>query len=129
LTFDTKRTYLYSVCGNKMMIVSDPAAGKVLATPAIGNGPDGVAFDDAYAFSANGQDGTITMVGETSKGKWEPVATIDTQRSARTIAADQKAHKLYLPAAESGPAAEGKDGKKGRPTLVPDSFEILVVGR
>ena len=40
---------LYSVCGNKMMIVSDPMAGKVLATPAIGGGTDGVAFDSGYA--------------------------------------------------------------------------------
>jgi len=121
---------LYSVCDNKTMVVSDPAAGKVLATPAIGGGPDGVAFDDGYAFSANGQDGTITMVGETAPGKFEPVATIPTQRGARTIAADQKAHKLYLPAAEYGPPpAETKDGKKARPQPLPDSFQILVVGR
>ena len=56
------------------MIVSDPAAGKVLATLPIGAGADGVAFDDGYAFSANGGDGTITMVGETSPGKFEVVA-------------------------------------------------------
>jgi YVTN family beta-propeller protein len=120
---------LTSVCNNKMAIVSDPATGKVLAQPAIGNGPDGVAFDDGYWFSANGRDGTITMIGETSPGKYEAVATITTAVSARTIAADQKAHKLYLPAAEQGPAAVGKDGKKGRPTIVPDSFHIIVVGR
>ena len=85
----------------------------MLATPAIGAGPDGVAFDDGYAFSANGRDGNITMVGESSRASIEPVATIQTQFGARTIAADQKAHKLYLPAAETGPPAEGKDGKKG----------------
>jgi len=129
LTFDSKKTTLFSVCGNKMMIVSNPATGKVLAMPEIGAGPDGVAFDDGYAFSANGRDGNITMVGETG-GKYVPVATIETQFGARTIAADQKAHKLYLPAAESGPPAEGKDGKKGKNrTTIPDSFEILVVGR
>jgi hypothetical protein len=97
--------------------------------PAIGAGPDGVAFDDGYAFSANGNDGNITMVGETSPGKYEPVATITTTRGARTIASDQKAHKLYLPAAEYGPPTEGKDGKKGRPTALPDSFQVIVVGR
>jgi YVTN family beta-propeller protein len=120
---------LYSVCENKLMIVSDPAGGKVLATAAIGGGTDGVAFDDGYAFSANGADGTITMVGETSPGKFEPVATIQTTKGARTIAADQKAHKLYLPAAEYGPPAEGKDGKKGRPQALADTFHIVVVGR
>src|SRR6185437_4086472 len=52
---------LYSVCENKIMIVSDPASGKVLANVPIGLGDDGVAFDDGYAFAANGADGTITM--------------------------------------------------------------------
>jgi hypothetical protein len=69
------------------------------------------------------------MVGETAPGKFEVVATIPTQRSARTIGSDRTAHKLYLPAAEIGAPAETKDGKKGRPTMVPDSFMILVVGR
>ena len=32
LAIDPKKLILYSVCGNKMMIVSDPATGKVLAT-------------------------------------------------------------------------------------------------
>ncbi len=130
LAINPKNSYLFSVCGNKMMIVSDPAAGKVIATPAIGQGPDGVAFDDGYAFSANGRDGNITMVGETSPGKYEPVATIPTTNGARTIGSDQKAHKLYLPAAEYAPAAPAPaGGKAARPQPVPDSFMIVVVGR
>jgi YVTN family beta-propeller protein len=128
LAIDPKNR-LYSVCSNKMMIVSNAATGKVLASLPIGPGTDGVAFDDGYAFSANGGDGTITMVGETSPGKFEVLATIQTTRGARTISADQKAHKLYLPAAEFGPAPEGKDGKKGRPQAIPDSFQVVVVGR
>jgi len=121
---------LYSVCENKLMIISDPASGKVLANVPIGGGDDGVAFDDGYAFSANGADGTLTMVGETSPGKFEAVATIPSQRLGRTIAADQKAHKLYVPTAEFGPAPPpSPDGKKGRPPMLPDTFEILVFGR
>jgi DNA-binding beta-propeller fold protein YncE len=131
LAIAPKKDILFSVCGNKMMVVSDPVDGKVLATPAIGVGPDGVAFDDGYAFSANGRDGNITMVGETSPGKWEPVATIMTQNSARTIGADQKAHKLYLPAAEFGPPPPppAGGGRAGRAQALPDSFTIVVVGR
>ena len=120
---------LFSVCGNKMMVVSDPASGKVIAMPAIGGGPDGVAFDGGYAFSANGLDGTITMVGESTAGQWDALATIPSQRSARTIGADSKAHKLYLPAAEFGAPTVDKDGNQVRGQIVPDSFEILVVGR
>lgn len=124
LAIDVRKNRLFSVC-NKVMAVSDPATGKVVATPAIGQSPDGVAFDDGYAFSANGKDGNISMVGETAPGKWETVATIPTQQGARTIAADQKAHKLYLPVAEMGPAPAGG----GRAQALPDSFSILVVGR
>jgi YVTN family beta-propeller protein len=129
LAIDPTKSLLYSVCGNKMMIVSDPATGKVIATPTTGPGTDGVAFDDGFAFSANGGDGTITMVGQTAPGKFEPMGTITTMKGARTIGSDQKGHKLYLPVAEMAPAVEGKDGKKGRPQPIPDSFMILVVGR
>jgi DNA-binding beta-propeller fold protein YncE len=125
LAIDPKKNLLFSVCDNKVMVVSDPATGKVVASPAIGEGPDGVAFDDGYAFSANGKDGNITMVGENG-GKYQAVATIPTQIRARTIGADQKAHKLYLPTAEY--AAGDARGGKG-PQAIPDSFEILVVGR
>jgi YVTN family beta-propeller protein len=126
LAIDPKKNVLFSVCDGKVMVASDPATGKVLSTPAIGEGVDGVAFDDGYAFSANGKDGTITMVGEVG-GKYAPVATITTQARARTIGADQKVHKLYLPTAEYGPA-DPRGGGKG-PQALPDSFEILVVGR
>ena len=44
----------------------EPDAGKVIATPAIGAGSDGAAFDagTGYAFSSNG-DGTMTVVAQT----------------------------------------------------------------
>jgi YVTN family beta-propeller protein len=126
LAIDPKKNVLFSVCDGKVMVVSDPATGKVIATPTIGEGPDGVAFDDGYAFSSNGKDGTITMVGEVN-GKYTAVATIPTQVRARTIGADQKVHKLYLPVADLGPA-DPKGGGKG-PQLVPDTFAIIVVGR
>lgn len=129
LAYDAKKGRLYSVCENKLMIVSDPAAGKVLATVPIGAGTDGAAFDDGYAFSANGE-GSITMVGETSPGKYEALATIPTQRGARTITVDHATHKLYLPAAEYGATAATKEGTKGgRPQPLADSFQVIVVGR
>jgi len=131
LAINPKNNYLYSVCGNKLMVISDPAAGKVVGQAPIGQGPDGVAFDDGYAFSANGRDGNITMVGETSPGKFDAVATIPTQMFARTIAADPKAHRLYLPDAEYGPppAPPAGGGRPGRAQAIPDSFEVIVVGR
>ncbi len=124
---DPETGTLYSVCANKLMVVSDPVAGKVLATVPIGAGCDGVVLENGYLFSANGADGTITMVGQTSPGHYEPAATIPTARGARTISADPGAHKLYLPTARISPPGAAKGGAPARPQMVPDSFEILVV--
>ena len=63
-------------------------------------------------------------------GKYAPVETVPTERGARTMAVDEKAHRVYLPAAEYGPAPAAKEGqKKARPPVLPDSFHLLVVGK
>ena len=126
LAIDRQKRRLFAACGNKKMAIVDPEAGKVIATVDIGAGADGAAFDNGFAFSSNGQDGTMSVVQETSPGKFEVVETVPTERSARTMGADSKTHKLYLPAAEQGPPPAGG---KGRGQIVPDSFHILVVGR
>jgi hypothetical protein len=124
LAFDAKNRRLISVCSNRLMAISDPDAGKVLATPAIGAGSDGAAFDPGtgYAFSSNG-DGTLTVVQQTA-GKWDVVENIATERGARTIAVDEKTHKVYLPTAKTAPSTGG-----GRATFLPNTFKVLVVGK
>jgi len=106
------------------MAVSDPDKGTVIATPAIGAGSDGVVFDagTGYAISANG-DGTMTIVQQTG-GKYDVVENIATERGARTIALDEKTHRVYTPTATAGQAAAG-----GRAPYLPDSFKVLVVGK
>jgi DNA-binding beta-propeller fold protein YncE len=111
---------LYSVCDNKVMFVSG-GDGKKIAQAAIGSGPDGVAWMDGFAFSANGADGTMSVV-ETGSGKFETVATVATATGARTIAADAATHKLYLPTSDFKPAPDG-----GRRQGVAGTFRILVV--
>lgn len=129
LAIDTKKSVLFSVCRNKMMAVTDAKTLKVVATPEIGEGPDAAAFDPGTgeAFSSNGRDGTLTIVKEV-KGKWEAVDTVKTEMFARTMALDPKTHRIYLSSAEAGGPAPGGD-KKGRPSMVPDSFHLVVVGK
>jgi len=129
LAIDVKNKKLFSVCGNKMMAVTDIGAMKVIATPAIGSGPDAAGFDPGtgLAFSSNGE-GNVTIV-KLVNGKYEAVDTVPTEPRARTMAVDQKLHRIYLLAAEFGPAPPGKGGKAGRPQPLPDSFHILVVGK
>jgi DNA-binding beta-propeller fold protein YncE len=129
LAIDVKNKKLFSVGDNKMMAVTDIATMKVIATPAIGTGPDAAGFDPGtgLAFSSNG-DGTLTIV-KLVNGKYEAVDTVATERGARTMTVDPKLHRVYLLAAEYGPAPEAKEGKKGRPPVLPDSFHVLVVGK
>ena len=133
LAIDVKNKKLFSTC-NKMMAVTDITTMKVIATPAIGAGTDGGGFDPGLglAFSANGGDGTMTIV-KLVNGKYEAVDTVTTERGARTMTVDEKLHRAYFPAAEYGPTPEPKEGQPkgrgGRAPVLPDSFHVLVVGK
>jgi YVTN family beta-propeller protein len=122
---------IFSGCGNRIMTVLDTEAGKVIATVPIGEGVDGNGFDPGtgLAFSSNG-DGTLTVVRESSPGKFEVAETVATQRGSRTMTIDPATHILYIPAAQFAPLpATTPEGTRQRPTMIKDSFEILVVGR
>ncbi len=128
LAIDVKNKKLFSVCGNKMMAVTDIATMKVIATPAIGSGTDGAGFDSGLAFSSNGE-GTMTIV-KAVNGKYEAVETVTTERGARTMTVDPTTHRIYMLAAEYGPAAAAKEGQKAsRPPVLPDSFHVIVIGK
>ena len=127
LALDMKSKKLFSVCSNKMMAVTDIASWKVIATPAIGTGPDAAGFDSTLglAFSSNGGDGTLTIV-KLVNGKYDAVDSVATELRARTMTVDEKLHRVYLLGADFAAAPAGQ---KGRPAAVPDSFHVLVVGK
>lgn len=128
LAYDKAHHHLFAVGGNQMMAVVDSVTGKLLGTPAIGKGPDAAAFDPAFglAISSNGQDGTMTLVGEDSKKQFHPVGTVATQRGARTMTIDPKTHRLYLITASFKPAEPG--AAQRRPAMEANSAVILVYG-
>jgi len=126
LTIDPKGR-LYSVCRNGVMVVSDPVQGRVIGQAPIGQGPDGVAWLDGKAYSANGRDGTISVVAETSEGKFETIATLPTALGARTIAAEPNEHVLYSPTADFKPQPASSAPKPGRPEAIAGTFRILVL--
>jgi hypothetical protein len=74
-------------------------------------------------FTSNGAAGTISVI---KSGKTiELLTTINSKRSAKTIAIDTKSHKIYLPAAEMEPVPA--DAPKGtKPKMIPGTFQILV---
>jgi len=130
LAIDTRNMRLF-LAADKMMIVMDAATGKVLASPATGEGTDGMEFDPGlkYAFAPNGE-GTLTVVHEDAKDKFVVVENVKTQPRARTMALDTKTHKVYLPTAQFGPApAPTKEQPRPRAPMIPNTFVILVYGR
>jgi DNA-binding beta-propeller fold protein YncE len=132
LAIDTANRRLFGVCDNKLMAVVDADSGKVVATPAIGAGPDAAAFDPGtkLAFSSNGEDGTLTVVRESGKDSCSVAETVNTARGARTMALDTKTHKIYLSTASFGPAAPATGANpRRRPSILPGTFKLLVVSQ
>ena len=131
LSLDAAHGRLFAGCSNRLMVVVDPAKGRVVATLPIGGGVDGTAFDPGtgLAFSSNGE-GSLTVVREVTPDSFTVVDTVPTQRGARTLALDPRTHALFLSTAEFGPTpAPTSEQPRPRPPVVPGSFVILVVGR
>jgi len=132
MALDKQHRRLFIGCRNKMMAVMDADSGKVIATLPIGAGVDANIFDPdtQLAFSSNGGDGTLTVVHEDSPDKFSVVQNVETARGARTMALDPKTHNIYLVTAQFGPPpAVTPEQPRPRPSIVPGSFLLLVVGK
>jgi hypothetical protein len=131
LAINSDGTRLFAVCDNKMMAVVDTASGKVVATPAIGDGPDAAGYDPhaKLAFSSNG-DGTLTVVQDKGGNDYPVLENVTTEKGARTMTIDEKTGKIYLSAAKYGPAAAATAANAHpRPAILPGSFKVLIVAK
>ena len=131
LAIDVKNRRLFSGCDNKMMAVTNADTGKVIATLPIGDGVDADRFDPEtqLAFASCGE-GVLTVVKEESADKFSVLDNVPTQRGARTMALDPKTHNVYLVTAQFGPPPEPTaERPHPRPTIVPDSFVVLVLSQ
>jgi YVTN family beta-propeller protein len=130
LAIDNAGRRLFAVCDGGKMAVVDANSGKTLANPAIGDGPDATRYDaqKKLAFSSNG-DGTLTVV-DAGKAGYPVRQTLQTQKGARTMTLDEHTGKIYLSTALFGKTpAPTPENPRPRPSIVPDSFTILVVGQ
>lgn len=125
LAFDIKTNRLFAGC-EKLLMVLDAVTGKVIDKIKIGDGCDGVVFDEATKniYTSNGE-GTLSVIHEENANKYVFVKNVVTKKSARTLILDKKSHLIYLPAAEFD--ATLKDSR-GRAMIKPGSFQILVFG-
>jgi YVTN family beta-propeller protein len=129
LAIDAAHQRLFSVCGNRKMVVVDAQSGRQVAIVPIGSAPDGAEYDPSLGmvFSSNG-DGTLTVVHEDDPEHFAVTANVQTQDKARTLALDAMSHKIYLVTASFGPTpAPTSEQPKPRPAVLPDSFTVIVV--
>lgn len=132
LAIDEKHHRLFAACANKMMVVVNTADGHVVGKVTTGDGADGAEFDSSsqLAFSPNGGDGTLTVIHEDAPDKFSVVQTLPTQRGARTMTLDPKTHNVFLITAEFGPPPPPTaERPHPRPSIVPGSFTLLIVGK
>jgi DNA-binding beta-propeller fold protein YncE len=126
LAIDQKNRRLFSVCGNKKMMIVDADTGKVVATPAIGEDPDAAGFDPdtQFVFSSNGESGNLTVIHQDSADKYTVLENVPTKKYARTMAIDSKTHNIFLPIADFEAAKSEED-----PPMKPNTFGVLLVSK
>jgi DNA-binding beta-propeller fold protein YncE len=131
LAIDAAHHRLFSAGGNGRLAVVDSDTGAVVATPAIGDDPDGDAFDPSSGliFTSN-MVGTVSVIHEDSPDSYSVAQTVPTAFGARTIALDAKTGRIFLATGKFLPAPEPTaDNPRPRRKGEPGSFEVLVVGR
>jgi DNA-binding beta-propeller fold protein YncE len=128
LAIDQKNRRLFSVCGNKKMMVVSADTGKVIATPAIGEDPDAAGFDPdtQLVFSSNGESGDLTIIHQDSADKYTVLENLPTKKYARTMAIDFKTHSIFLPIGDfESVIPKGED----EPAMKPNTFGVLLVSK
>ena len=131
LAVDREHHRLFSACGNGKLVVLDSDTGAVIATPAIGEDPDGVEFDPARGllFTSN-VGGTLSVLHQDSPDAYSAVQTVPTARGARTLSYDAASGRVFLVTAKFGPMpAATAENPNPRAPVLPGTLELLVVSR
>lgn len=128
MAIDRVHERLFIGCHNGMMAVMNARTGKVVATVRIGRGVDANRFDPGtrLAFASCG-DGTLTVVHEDDPDHYHVVQTVATERGARTMALDERTHRVYTVTARFGPRPAAAPGRRRRPPMIPGSFTIITL--
>ncbi|TPG44117.1 YncE family protein [Flavobacterium pectinovorum] len=129
LAFDVVNNRLFSVCGNSIMIVTDAITGKVVTTLPIGEGSDGVFYDEKrkLIFSSNGE-GTLTVIKQKNKDSYAVLETVPTVKGARTITMSKATGTIYMPTASFGKTPDATaENPNPRAVIIPGTFKVLTV--
>jgi DNA-binding beta-propeller fold protein YncE len=119
-----KKGLILSACDNQIVRLTNAKTGAEVASLPLGKRPDSAFWDeDRQVGYVPCGDGTLTVI-RFENDRAQVTEVVATQAGARTGAVDSSTGWVYLPTAELGPPAKAG----GRPSIVPDTFKVLVVG-
>jgi DNA-binding beta-propeller fold protein YncE len=130
LAVDRAHRRIYVSCENSQLAALDSDKGDLLATIELPDSARDLAFDpNRNLIFALNPGGALTVVRVDSPTGLKVVQSLPTQAGARTLALDAVSGKLYLATAKFGlRTGETSEELMFRPTPVPGSFVVLVVG-
>ena len=127
LAIDTQGRRLFSVCDNKLMIVTDADTGKRIAEVPVGVEPDAAIYDvERKLVFASNCDGTLTVVKQDDPDHYTVLQNVKTEREARTMALNPISHKLFLPSEQILPGSKPPD-PGNLPEFMPGTFHMMIV--
>lgn len=132
MAIDRTHQRLFAACNeSKTVTVVDITTGKTVASVPICAGTDAAAFDDSQQLIfASCSDGHIAVIHEDTPDKYTVQEMAVTEERARTMTMSPKTHRLYTVTAKYAPVAPAAAGApRGRATVVPGSFHLLVLDR
>ena len=128
LAFDEKNGRLFAVCHSANIMVVDAKSGKIVTELASGKLADAASFDakERLVYSSNGE-GSLTVVHQDTPDTYTVLSKVDTLKGAKTMAVDQKTHRVYTVSAQFGPVpAATAENPHPRGPILDDTVTVLV---
>jgi DNA-binding beta-propeller fold protein YncE len=130
LAMDAKNERVFCACENNKLLMMNTAGGSVLSTADTGEGPGDIAFEPqrGLVFTAN-SEGSITVIRSNGE-RLIQMQQLKTKPGARDLALDPATGRMYVATSAFGlRTGEISEELRFRPTPVPGSFSVLVIGK
>jgi DNA-binding beta-propeller fold protein YncE len=98
IALDDAGRRLFVVCkDNALLVVVDLSSHRIVASLAIGGGPDSVAYDPALRrIYATGKSGVLTVTQQDGPNSYRALDSIKLHFGAHTLAVDPATHRVYV---------------------------------
>jgi YVTN family beta-propeller protein len=131
LAIDSGHRQLFTACEDHKLVTVNMDTGHVAPIADAPANSGDIHFDSVHdmLFLA-GSSGTLTIYHRDSPGKYSRIQEVKTQPGARTMVVSEQDARAYLVTSKFGQnTAAVSEELQFRPTPIPGTFSVLVVGR